>query len=164
MPEQQIVEIAKAIGAKSKILILDEPTASLTDREVERLFQVIAAVRADGAGIVYISHRLEEVSAIADRVTVLRDGETIATCEARGLSRGELIRMMVGREIEAIFPKRAVPIGEVALAVRNLTSRAAGIRGVSFEVRAGEILGFSGIGRLWTHAARRDDFRTHSGR
>jgi rhamnose transport system ATP-binding protein len=145
MPEQQIVEIAKAIGAHSKILILDEPTASLTGREVERLFQVIATVRAEGAGIVYISHRLEEVAAIADRVTVLRDGETIATCDAKGLSRGELIRMMVGREIEAIFPKRAVPIGGIALEVRNLNSRAAGIRGVSLEVRAGEILGLSGL-------------------
>jgi len=144
MPEQQIVEIAKAIGARSKILILDEPTSSLTDREVERLFQVIATVRAEGAGIVYISHRLEEVGAIADRVTVLRDGATIATCDAKGLSRAELIRMMVGREIEAIFPKRAVPIGEVALEVRNLKSRA-GIRGVSLEVRAGEILGLSGL-------------------
>jgi rhamnose transport system ATP-binding protein len=145
MPEQQIVEIAKAIGARAKILILDEPTASLTSREVERLFQVIAALRAEGAGIVYISHRLEEIAAIADRVTVLRDGETIATCDAKGLSRAELIRMMVGREIETIFPKRAVPIGEVALEVRNLGSRAAGIRGVSLEVRAGEILGFSGL-------------------
>jgi rhamnose transport system ATP-binding protein len=145
MPEQQIVEIAKAIGAHSKILILDEPTASLTDREVERLFQAIATVRAEGAGIVYISHRLEEVAAIADRVTVLRDGETIATCDAKGLSRAELIRMMVGREIDAIFPKRTVPIGEVALEVRNLKSRAAGIRGVSLEVRAGEILGLSGL-------------------
>ena len=145
MPEQQIVEIAKAIGARSRILILDEPTASLTDREVERLFQVIATVRAEGAGVIYISHRLEEVAAIADRVTVLRDGETIATREAKELSRGELIRMMVGREIEAIFPKRAVPIGEVALGVRNLHSRAAGIRGVSLEVRTGEILGISGL-------------------
>jgi rhamnose transport system ATP-binding protein len=145
MPEQQIVEIAKAIGAHSKILILDEPTASLTDREVDRLFQVIASVRAEGAGIVYISHRLEEIAAIADRVTVLRDGETIATCDAKGLSRAELIRLMVGREIGAIFPKRAVPIGAVALEVRNLHSRAAGIRGVSLEVRAGEILGLSGL-------------------
>jgi rhamnose transport system ATP-binding protein len=145
MPEQQIVEIAKAIGARAKILILDEPTASLTDREVKRLFQVIATLRAEGAGIVYISHRIEEIAAIADRVTILRDGETIATCDAKSLSRAELIRMMVGREIEAIFPKRAVPIGEVALEVRNLRSRAAGIRGVSLEVRAGEILGLSGL-------------------
>jgi rhamnose transport system ATP-binding protein len=145
MPEQQIVEIAKAIGARSKILILDEPTASLTDREVERLFQVIASLRAEGAGIVYISHRLEEVSAIADRVTVLRDGETIATRDAKGLTRAELIRMMVGREIEAIFPKRAVPIGEVAIELRNLTSHAAGIRDICLEVRAGEILGLAGL-------------------
>jgi rhamnose transport system ATP-binding protein len=145
MPEQQIVEIAKAIGARSKILILDEPTSSLTDREVERLFQAIAAIRAEGSGIIYISHRLEEVAAIADRVTVLRDGQTIATCDAKDLSRAELIRMMVGREIEAIFPKRVVPIGAVALEVRNLSSRAAGIRGVSLEVRAGEILGLSGL-------------------
>src|ERR1700722_4899217 len=120
MPEQQIVEIAKAISARSKILILDEPTASLTGREVERLFQVIATVRAEGAGVVYISHRLEEVAAIADRVTVLRDGQTIATCDAKSLSHAQLIRMMVGREIEAIFPKRAVPIGDVALEIRSL--------------------------------------------
>lgn len=145
MPEQQIVEIAKAIGARSKILILDEPTASLTDREVQRLFQAIATMRSEGAGIVYISHRLEEVAAIADRVTVLRDGETIATREAQGLSRAELIRMMVGREIEAIFPKRATQVGKVALEVRNLTSRAAGIHGVSLEVRAGEIVGLAGL-------------------
>ncbi len=152
MAEQQIVEIAKAIGSKSeaaeaagKLLILDEPTASLTEREVERLFQVIAAVRAEGAGIIYISHRLEEVAAIADRVTVLRDGQTIATRDAKDLSAAELIRMMVGREIEAIFPKRIVPIGDVALEVRNLHSRAAGIRGVSLQLRAGEILGLSGL-------------------
>ncbi len=145
MPEQQIVEIAKAIGAKAKILILDEPTASLTEREVERLFQVIAALRSQGAGIVYISHRLEEIAAIADRVTVLRDGETIATRHAKGLSHAELIRLMVGREISAIFPKRSVPIGEIALEIRNLHSRAAGIRGVSLQVRAGEILGISGL-------------------
>ncbi len=152
MAEQQIVEIAKAIGSKSeaadaagKLLILDEPTASLTEREVERLFQVIAAVRAEGAGIIYISHRLEEVAAIADRVTVLRDGQTIATRDAKDLSSAELIRMMVGREIEAIFPKRTVPIGDVALEVRNLHSRTAGIRGVSLQLRAGEILGLSGL-------------------
>lgn len=145
LPERQIVEIAKAIGARSKILILDEPTASLTGREVARLFQAIAAVRLEGAGIVYISHRLEEVAAIAHRVTVLRDGETIATREAQGISRDSLIRMMVGREIAAIFPKRTVPIGEIALEIRNLTSRAAGIRNVSLAVRTGEILGLAGL-------------------
>ena len=145
MPEQQIVEIAKAIGARSKILILDEPTASLTEREVERLFQVIAVLRAEGVGIAYISHRLEEVAAIADRVTVLRDGETIATRDAKELTRAELIRMMVGREVEAIYPKRGVPRGNVGLELRNLTSAAAGVHGVSLEIRAGEILGLAGL-------------------
>jgi rhamnose transport system ATP-binding protein len=145
MPEQQIVEIAKAIGARAKVLILDEPTASLTDREVERLFRVIRALRGEGAGIIYISHRLEEVSAIADRVTVLRDGRTVATRELRGVDRAELIRLMVGRDIGAIFPKREVPIGEVALETRGLTCRARGIRGAALSVRQGEILGLAGL-------------------
>src|ERR1700733_9455461 len=115
MPEQQIVEIAKAIGARAKILILDEPTASLTDREVERLFRVIRTLRDGGNGIIYISHRLEEIASIADRVTVLRDGQSIATRNMREVEPAELIRLMVGRDIAAVFPKRAVPIGDVAL-------------------------------------------------
>jgi rhamnose transport system ATP-binding protein len=145
MPEQQIVEIAKAIGARSKILILDEPTASLTEREVERLFRLIQSLRADGAGIVYISHRLDEVAAIADRVTVLRDGRSIATRELREVDRAELIRLMVGRDIHAIFPKREVPIGDVVLETRELGCRESGIRGVSLTVRRGEILGLAGL-------------------
>ena len=106
MPEQQIVEIAKAIGARARILIMDEPTASLSDREVERLFAAIRTLRSEGAGIIYISHRLEEIAAIADRVTVLRDGCTIATREVNDVTPGELIRMMVGRDLSAVFPKR----------------------------------------------------------
>ena len=145
MPEQQIVEIAKAIGARSKILILDEPTASLTEREVERLFRVIQTLRGEGAGIVYISHRLDEVAAIADRVTVLRDGRSIATCEMRGVDRAELIRLMVGRDIDAIFPKREVPIGEVVLETRGLSCNASGVRDVTLSVRRGEIFGLAGL-------------------
>ena len=145
MPEQQLVEIAKAIGARARILILDEPTASLTDREVERLFRVIGVLRGEGVGIIYISHRLDEVAAIADRVTVLRDGQTIATRDMCEVDRAELVRLMVGRDIHAIFPKRDVPIGEVALEVRKLGSRAAGIRDITFEVRRGEILGIAGL-------------------
>jgi rhamnose transport system ATP-binding protein len=145
MPEQQIVEIAKAIGTRAKILILDEPTASLTELEVERLFRVIQTLRGEGAGIVYISHRLDEVAAIADRVTVLRDGHSIATRELREVDRAELIRLMVGRDIHAIFPKREVPIGNVVLEVNNLGCRAAGIRNISFSVRRGEILGIAGL-------------------
>jgi rhamnose transport system ATP-binding protein len=145
MPEQQLVEIAKAIGARARILILDEPTASLTDREVERLFRVIKGLRSEGAGIIYISHRLDEVSVIADRITVLRDGRTIATRDLCDVDRAELVRLMVGRDIHAIFPKREVPIGEIALEVRNLGCSSARIRDITFTVRRGEILGIAGL-------------------
>jgi rhamnose transport system ATP-binding protein len=145
MPEQQIVEIAKAIGADAKIVIMDEPTASLTEREVERLFKVIALLKAHGCGIIYISHRLEEVFAVADRITVLRDGETVKTCARGDVDRAALIRMMVGRELSAVFPKRAVPRGDVALDVRHLSHRATGVADVSLTVRQGEILGLAGL-------------------
>lgn len=145
MPEQQMVEIAKAIGADARVVIMDEPTASLTEREVDRLFQVIALLKIHGAGIIYISHRLEEVFAIADRITVLRDGETVETCGREGVDRPRLIRMMVGRELSAVFPKRSVPLGDVALELRHLSQRATGIEDVSFAVRKGEILGLAGL-------------------
>ena len=145
MPEQQVVEIAKAIGAGARILIMDEPTASLSDREVDRLFAVIRQLREDGVGIIYISHRLDEIAAIANRVTVLRDGQTIGTRDIDQVNREELIRMMVGRDIAAVFPKRATQIGEVALETRNLESRELRVRGVSLSVRKGEILGLAGL-------------------
>ncbi len=145
MPEQQIVEIAKAIGAEAKIVIMDEPTASLTEREVERLFRVIALLKTHGVGIIYISHRLEEVFAIADRITVLRDGETVESCARGDVDRAGLIRMMVGRELSAVFPKRTVPFGAVALEMRNLSHRATGVADVSLSVRQGEILGVAGL-------------------
>ncbi len=145
MPEQQIVEIAKAIGADAKILITDEPTASLTDREVESLFSVIRTLRSQGVGIIYISHRLEEIFAIADRVTVLRDGHTIATRNASEVRREELIELMVGRPLASVFPKREVAQGETALELRNVSSAAAGVRDISLSVRQGEILGVAGL-------------------
>jgi rhamnose transport system ATP-binding protein len=145
MPEQQIVEIAKAIGADARIVIMDEPTAALTEREVGHLFEVVAHLRRQGAGIVYITHRLDEVFALADRVTVLRDGVSVATRPAAGLSRGEVIALMIGRELETVFPKRPIPHGEVALELRRVTNRAAGIRDVSLTVRRGEVLGIAGL-------------------
>jgi rhamnose transport system ATP-binding protein len=145
MPEQQIVEIARAIGAHARILFMDEPTASLSDREVEHLFDIIRRLRAEGAGIVYISHRLEEVFTVADRITVVRDGEVIATAPRAELSRSSLIHLMVGRELETVFPKREVPIGDVALQVRRLRSRDAGVDDVSIDVRRGEIVGLAGL-------------------
>jgi rhamnose transport system ATP-binding protein len=145
MPELQIVEIAKAIGAEARIVIMDEPTASLTDREVERLLHIVDVMRGKGAGVIYISHRLEEVLAIADRVTVLRDGQVVATCDAKSANRAGLVRLMVGRELAAIYPKRTVPIGPVVLEVRHLTNSAVGLRDVSLDVRSGEILGLAGL-------------------
>jgi rhamnose transport system ATP-binding protein len=145
MPEQQIVEIAKAIGADAKIVIMDEPTASLTEREVDRLFSVIGVLRGLGAGIVYISHRLDEVFAIADRITVLRDGETVGTCATAAIGKADLIRMMVGRELAAIFPKRPVAFGDVAVELRGLSNRSLGLHDVSLSVRRGEVLGIAGL-------------------
>ncbi len=145
MPEQQVVEIAKAIGADARIVIMDEPTASLSDREVSRLFSVIARLRGAGVGIIYISHRLEEIASIADRVTVLRDGQTVATRDARDVTRADLIRMMVGRELDAVFPKREIPLGETVLAVSNLSNARTGVRRASLSVRRGEILGIAGL-------------------
>jgi rhamnose transport system ATP-binding protein len=145
MPEQQIVEIAKAIGADARVVLMDEPTASLTDREVDNLFRVVALLRRHGVGIIYISHRLDEVFALADRITVLRDGETAGTRDAAGIDRAEVIRMMVGREVSAVFPKRPVEAGAPALQVRGLTNRAAGIHDITLDVRRGEIVGLAGL-------------------
>ena len=145
MPEQQLVEIARALGAEARILIMDEPTASLSDKEVDRLFRVIGDLKSHGVGIIYISHRLEELPQIADRVTALRDGVLVGTRRMDEVSRGDLIRMMVGRELSAVFPKTFVEPGEVVLEVRGLGCRAAGVRDVSLNVRAGEILGLAGL-------------------
>ena len=145
MPEQQIVEIAKATGADARIVIMDEPTASLTDREVERLFGVIAKLRKRGVGVVYISHRLEEVFALADRITVLRDGETVGTARTSEITPSQLIRLMAGREIAAVFPKQQVEIGAVALELRGVGHQPSGVRDVSLSVRRGEILGLAGL-------------------
>jgi ABC-type sugar transport system ATPase subunit len=145
MAEQQVVEIAKAIGSNAKILLMDEPTSLLTDREVDNLFRVVRQLRDEGVGIVYISHRLEEIEAIADRVTVFRDGENIACRSIRELGREELIQLMVGRSISSIFPKREVEIGETAIEVRNLGNDRSGLHDISLSVSRGEILGLAGL-------------------
>ena len=145
MPQQQLVEIARALGAEARVLVMDEPTASLSDDDTRNLFRVIASLRARGVGIVYISHRLEELPEIADRVTVLRDGQTIGTRAMSEVSRTELIQLMVGRELSAVFPKKAVTPGEVVLELRDLGCAAGGVHGVSLAVRAGEIVGLAGL-------------------
>jgi rhamnose transport system ATP-binding protein len=145
MPQQQLVEIASALGGEAKILILDEPTASLSDREVENLFRVIRQLRGEGVGMIYISHRLDELPQIADRVTVLRDGTYVDTRKVSDVDRSEMIRLMVGRSLEAIFPKINVMLRDVVLETRKLSCAATGVRDVSISVRAGEILGVAGL-------------------
>jgi len=145
MPQQQLVEIARSLGAEAKVLIMDEPTASLSEEDTQNLFRVIRQLRASGVGIIYISHRLEELPIIADRVTVLRDGRTIDTQLMSEVNRQQLIQLMVGRELSAVFPKREVEVGEVILELRHLGCREAGINDVTLTVRAGEIVGLAGL-------------------
>jgi rhamnose transport system ATP-binding protein len=145
MPQQQLVEIARALGADARVLILDEPTASLSKEDTDNLFRVVRELRAQGVGMIYISHRLEELPVIADRVTVLRDGNTIATRDMAEVNREQLIQLMVGRELSAVFPKREVPVGETVLELRGVGCKASGVSGVDLSVRAGEIVGLSGL-------------------
>jgi rhamnose transport system ATP-binding protein len=145
MPEQQRVEIARALGAQAKVLIMDEPTASLSEEDTQNLFAVIRQLRAEGVGIIYISHRLEELPLIADRVTVLRDGQTIVTREMSEVDRPQLIQLMVGRELSAVFPKRNVACGDVVLELRRLGCSVSGIHDIDLSVHAGEIVGLAGL-------------------
>ena len=161
--QQQVVEIAKALSQGARIIVMDEPSATLTRQEVEKLFAVIRELKAAGIAVIYISHRLDEVFEIADRATVMRDGETVDTLDVRGLTRERLIEMMVGRKLENEFPKVRAAIGPPRLEVEHL-SRAGAVRDVSFHVRRGEVLGLTGlvgsgrteVARLVVGAARRD--------
>ena len=141
---RQMVEIAKAVSYDSDILIMDEPTSALTDREVEHLFKIIRTLKAQGTGIVYITHKMNELFEIADEVSVFRDGRFVGEHAAADVTRDDIIRLMVGREITQMFPKETVPIGDVALSVRNLTLEGR-FRDISFDLRKGEILGFAGL-------------------
>lgn len=142
--ERQMVEIAKAVSYDSDVLIMDEPTSAITDKEVAHLFSIIADLKAQGKGIVYITHKMNEVFAIADEVAVFRDGAYIGLQRADSLDGDSLISMMVGRELSQLFPQREKPIGELLLKVRDL--RLDGVfAGVSFDLHAGEILGIAGL-------------------
>ncbi|MFO1035227.1 MAG: sugar ABC transporter ATP-binding protein [Geminicoccaceae bacterium] len=141
---RQRVEIAKALSQNARVLIMDEPTAALSEADVQRLFGIIRLLRSRGVGIVYISHRMAEIYEIADRVTVLRDGAWVATKPVAETSEPELISMMVGRTIEQLFPKVTVPIGRPVLEVRGLQSPPT-VKEASFTVHAGEIVGLAGL-------------------
>ncbi|MBY5734076.1 sugar ABC transporter ATP-binding protein [Rhizobium leguminosarum] len=141
---RQMVEIAKAVSYNSGVLIMDEPTSALTEREVEHLFSIIRDLKAQGIGIVYITHKMNELFEIADEFSVFRDGRYIGTHASTDVTRDDIIRMMVGREITQMFPKEEVPIGEVVLSVKDLCLKGV-FNNISFEVRAGEILGVAGL-------------------
>ncbi|PWJ93760.1 MULTISPECIES: sugar ABC transporter ATP-binding protein [Mesorhizobium] len=141
---RQMVEIAKAVSYESDVLIMDEPTSALTEREVSHLFTIIRDLKAQGKGIIYITHKMNELFEIADEFSVFRDGRYIGTHLSSDVTRDDIIRMMVGREITQMFPKEEVPIGDVVLSVKNLTLDGV-FRDVSFDIRAGEILGVAGL-------------------
>lgn len=141
--QQQMVEIARAVAAKARIIVMDEPTAAITPREVERLFAILRDQVSQGISILFVSHRLDEIFAIADRITVMRDGCTIVTSAACSLARERLIEYMVGRPLDQEFPKVKAPIGDLLLEARNLKGGA--VKRVSFIVRKGEVLGITGL-------------------
>jgi ribose transport system ATP-binding protein len=142
--QQQTVEIAKALSVNARIIVMDEPTAALTSQEVEHLFAIIADLKSRGIGVIYISHRLDEIFEVADRVMVLRDGTYVGTEPVSDVTREKLIEMMVGRSLESEFPKHAAIPGDERLRVENL-SLGKTVKDVSFAVHAGEILGFAGL-------------------
>ncbi|MEN8654918.1 sugar ABC transporter ATP-binding protein [Streptomyces sp. 21So2-11] len=142
--DQQLVEIAKALSFDARVLIMDEPTAALTGSEVARLFGVVRTLREQGAAILFISHRLDEIFELCQRVTTLRDGALIASEPLDGLTEDDLVRRMVGRDLDELYPKQVTEVGEVALSVRRLT-REGVFTDVSFDVRRGEIVGLAGL-------------------
>ena len=143
--QRQMVEIAKAVSFNSKIIVFDEPTSSLTEAEVEHLFRIINMLRDQGCGIIYISHKMEEILRISDDVTIMRDGQWIATHPASELTMDKIIKLMVGRELTNRFPPKTNEPGEVALEVEGLTAMYSHVKDVSFKLKKGEILGIAGL-------------------
>lgn len=142
--DQQLIEISKAISLNAGIIVMDEPTSAITDQEVEILFETIARLKKKGTGIIYISHKMDEIFRIADRITVMRDGTYVGSWAAKDIDNNTLIRHMVGRELNEIFPKTEVPIGDVLMEVKHF-SKAGQYQNISFSVRRGEILGIAGL-------------------
>jgi len=153
--EQQLVEIARALSLRARLLMLDEPTSALSEAEIEHLFQVIASLQAEGVTMIYISHKLDEVFRLCDRITILRDGEHVSTLDAASTDRAELIRLMVGRSMGELFPKSHAQAGEEALRVEGLSlqpaarsgqeARGRALHDISFSLRRGEIVGVAGL-------------------
>ena len=142
--QRQMVEIAKALSRNAKLIVMDEPTSSISDREIDRLFRIIRDLKSSGVSVIFISHKLDEVFAIADRIVVMRDGQIVGELDPKQSTQDAVIQMMVGREITNIFPKTAAEIGEEIFAVNGLV-RNGSPKGLSFSLRRGEILGFAGL-------------------
>ncbi len=144
--ERQMIEIAKAVSYKSKVIVMDEPTSSLTEKEVDHLFKIIKKLKESGVGIIYISHKMEEIKMISDEITILRDGKWISTNDVSKISTEQIISMMVGRDLTERFPKKDNIAKEMILEVKNLTAlNQPSIQDVSFELYKGEILGIAGL-------------------
>ena len=142
--QMQMVEIAKAISTDARLIVMDEPTSAISEREVAHLHRMIASLKSSGVAVIYITHKMDEVFRISDFVTVFRDGKHVATLPAAELDRQKLITLMVGRELTHLFPKEEAPIGDIALSVRGLTRNGV-ISDISFDLRRGEILGLAGL-------------------
>ncbi len=144
--QRQMVDIAKAVSYNCKILVLDEPTSSLTDKEIVHLFKIINQLKEKGIGIIYISHKLEEIFTISDDITILRDGKTVKSCPIKEINMEQVVSLMVGRELVQRFPVKTNQPGEIILKIENLTEDAPdSIKDISFELRSGEILGVAGL-------------------
>ena len=143
--QRQMVEIAKAVSYNSKVIVFDEPTSSLTEEEVEHLFKIINMLRDKGCGIIYISHKMDEILRISDEVTIMRDGQWIATRDAKDLTTDEIIKLMVGRELTNRYPPKTNQIGDVLLEVEGLSAQYSKLRDVSFQAHKGEIIGVAGL-------------------
>lgn len=143
LAQQQVVEIAKALSENVKILILDEPSAVLTPKETQKLFEILYGLKKTGVTIIYISHRLEEIFQISDQITVLKDGETIKTLDTQDINQDGLIKLMIGRPLETLFPSRNTKLGEEVLRVEKLSND--NIQNINFKIKAGEVLGITGL-------------------
>lgn len=143
--EQQMVEIARAFRSDLSVLILDEPTASLTDREANRLFELVDQVREQGVGVIYITHRMHEIERLADRITILRDGKHIKTVDAKSVTQDELVGLMTGRVVGHVFPEIASRPDRTVLSIENMVTASGSVKGASLQVRAGELVGLAGL-------------------
>nr|WGD69874.1 cell division protein ZipA C-terminal FtsZ-binding domain-containing protein [Bacillus subtilis] len=141
---KEMIEIAKALMTNAEVIIMDEPTAPLTEREISKLFEVITALKKNGVSIVYISHRMEEIFAICDRITIMRDGKTVDTTNISETDFDEVVKKMVGRELTERYPKRTPSLGDKVFEVKNASVKGS-FEDVSFYVRSGEIVGVSGL-------------------